>query len=48
MRVPRTAEARPILPEHGGEDLQATAQRQFQQLGLRVDQQIDERQMAQG
>jgi hypothetical protein len=36
-----------ILLDHRGEDLQARSQRQFQQLRLRVDEQINQRQMAQ-
>jgi len=44
--ISRPADRRPILLEHRGEHLQPRAQRQFQQLGLRVDQQIDKRQMA--
>jgi hypothetical protein len=46
--IPRPADGRAIFLEHGGEDLQARSQRQFQQFGLRVDEQIDERQMTQG
>ena len=45
--VPRPADRGAIFFEHGGEDLQPRSQRQFQQLGLRLDQQVDERQMAQ-
>src|SRR5439155_10067200 len=33
------------LFEHGGENLQSRSQRQFHQLRLRIDEQIDERQM---
>jgi hypothetical protein len=47
VRVPRPADGRAVLFEHGGEDLQPGSQRQFQQLRLRVDEQIDQRQMAQ-
>ena len=45
--IPRPADGRAIFLEHGGEDLQARSQRQFQQLGLRVDEQIDQRQVTQ-
>jgi hypothetical protein len=48
MMVARAADRGPIFFEHRGEDLQARSQRQFQQLGLGVDEQIDERQMTQG
>jgi hypothetical protein len=44
----RSADRFPILLEHRGEDLQFRAQPQFQQLGLGVDEQIDERQMTKG
>jgi hypothetical protein len=47
VRIPRPAEGRTVLLQHGREDLQPGSQRQFQQLRLRVDEQIDEWQMAQ-
>ena len=43
--IPRAANHRPILLEHGGEYAQARPDGQLQQLGLCVDQQIDQRQM---
>jgi hypothetical protein len=47
VRVPRPADGRALLFQHGREDLQPRSQRQFQQLRPCVDEQIDERQMAQ-
>jgi len=47
LGIPRPADGGAIFFEHRGEDFQARSQRQFQQLGLRVDEQIDERQMTQ-
>jgi hypothetical protein len=47
-RAHTAARSRPILLEHRGEDLQSRTQRQFRQLGLGVDEQIDERQTTHG
>jgi hypothetical protein len=42
-RVPGRTDRGAILFEHGGEDLKARSQRQFQQLRLCVDEEIDQR-----
>jgi len=47
VRIPRAADRGPILFEHRGEDFQSRSQRHFQQLRLRVDEQIDEWEMTQ-
>ena len=39
--IPRAAECRAILFEHGLQDLQARADRQLEQLGPRIDEEID-------
>lgn len=41
VRIPRSTDRRTILLDPRGEDLQARPHGQFQQLGLRVDEQID-------
>ena len=46
MLIARTADRRPILFEHRGEDLQARGDGELHQLGPRIDEEIDERQMA--
>jgi hypothetical protein len=46
MLIPRAAEGRPIRFEHRGEDLQARRDGQFHQLGSRIDEEIDEGQVA--
>ena len=43
--VPRTAEGRAILFEHGFQHLQPGSNRTLEQLGARIDQQIDEREV---
>jgi hypothetical protein len=45
MRVARAAQRRPILFEHGFQYLQARSDRELEQLGARVDEQIDQREM---
>ena len=48
MRIPRPAQRGPILFEHRVQHLQARTDHQLEQLGLRIDQQIDERQRWRG
>ena len=48
MRIPRPADGGAILLQHRGRStFRPDRERQFQQLGLRVDEQIDQRQMTQ-
>jgi hypothetical protein len=46
MHVARTAQPRPVLLEHGFQHLQARPDRELEQLGVRVDEQIDQREVA--
>ena len=48
VRVARPAERRPILLEHGVQDLQSRPHRKVEQLRLGVNQQLDERQPTRG
>ena len=44
MRIPRTAQRRAILLQHRVEHAEARADHQLEELGLRVDQECNERQ----
>jgi hypothetical protein len=46
VRVPRTADRRAIRFEHRVQDSQTGRDGEFHQLGTRIDEKIDERQMA--
>jgi hypothetical protein len=46
MRIPRAADRAPILLEHRVQHLQARAHRELEQLAARIDQEIDQRQVA--
>jgi hypothetical protein len=46
MGIARTADRRPILFEHRFQHLQARPDRELEQLGARIDEQIDQRQVA--
>ena len=45
MRIPRTAHGHAILLQHRLEDLQARRDDQRLELGLRIDQDVDQRQV---
>jgi hypothetical protein len=46
MLIARPTDRRPILLDHGGEDLQTRGHRQLHQLRPCIHEQIDEREMA--